>query len=115
MRMAIWVARRPSTLLVASTTYQSPRAVAEFTKVVETVEDITNSNHRKDPAHRPPRIRRRPERRAPGKRGASVLNGPGLCKGMGLSKTLFRPGAYTRDPWRGARILTPLSRRRIAP
>jgi hypothetical protein len=35
-------------LLDASTTYQSPRAVAEFTKDVETVEDIANSNHRKD-------------------------------------------------------------------
>src|SRR4051794_39893580 len=40
-RMAIWVARRPSTLSEASTTNQSARTVSFFAKRV----DITHSNH----------------------------------------------------------------------
>src|SRR4026209_520131 len=39
--MAICVARRPSTLLVASTTYQSQRAVSEFTKAVNNTKTPT--------------------------------------------------------------------------
>src|SRR4051812_5546385 len=93
MRMAICVARRPSTLLVASTTYQSPRAVAEFTNVVDTVEDITNSNHREGP-------QRRSERRGPWKKGRKCTQRPRALQRLASLKNPNRPGGLYSPIWR---------------